>query len=304
MTVDEELARRERMWQRLLAGSPDRHASTATLETAGIRPANTGQGIFRDIEHTKALAAAGVTLTLLDTGSVYDDAFDDDAGEYHFPRTARGSRDQNEVDATKNARRLRLPVFVVLRGRTESLREVRRGWVESWDDARQVFLVSFSDMPAPTPTEDPEFTLISGMRGRRLATIGSRPGQARFRYSTLLRCGGECAACGLQVEVLLDAAHLCGVEEGGSDDARNGIALCRNHHRAFDRQLFGIDPVSLALVGRASATLTEIGATRAKLTPGRAPHADALAWTWARFLCSFRLARRRGESRCAGADGI
>ena len=31
------------------------------------------------------------------------------------------------------------------------------------------------------------------------------------------------------------------VADGGSDDVRNGICLCANHHRLFDKKLIQID---------------------------------------------------------------
>jgi hypothetical protein len=170
---------RENIWQTFLEMAPDRNATTSILGAAGIRPLKTGQGIFRDHANTSTLAPEGVTLTLLDTGTTYDDAFDDDAGEYHYPATRRGgSRDDNEINATKNAYRFGLPVFVILRGASAATREVRRGWIETWDDDRRVFLVSFLEPreqgAATQPVLEP-FALASGPRTRRDSTVAQRP---------------------------------------------------------------------------------------------------------------------------------
>jgi putative restriction endonuclease len=48
-----------------------------------------------------------------------------------------------------------------------------------------------------------------------------------------------CAVCGSQLESPdgnpeVEAAHIYPHSEGGSDDIRNGIALCKFHHWAFD----------------------------------------------------------------------
>jgi len=50
-----------------------------------------------------------------------------------------------EVEATKNAARLGIPIFVILPGETNQTRRVRLGWVEDWDDEASLFLVLFGD---------------------------------------------------------------------------------------------------------------------------------------------------------------
>lgn len=66
--------------------------------------------------------------------------------------------------------------------------------------------------------------------------------KVRFKaFSELVKRVYEntCAVCGSQRESPdghpeVDAAHICPPPEGGSDDIRNGIALCKLHHWAFD----------------------------------------------------------------------
>jgi hypothetical protein len=42
---------------------------------------------------------------------------------------------------------------------------------------------------------------------------------------------------------LIEAAHVYPVSAPGStDDSWNGLALCRNHHAAFDRHLIWVNP--------------------------------------------------------------
>jgi hypothetical protein len=50
-----------------------------------------------------------------------------------------------------------------------------------------------------------------------------------------------CAVCRLRHEELLDAAHI--LPDGhprGEPVVRNGLALCKLHHAAFDRHILGI----------------------------------------------------------------
>ncbi|MHC8403746.1 HNH endonuclease [Pseudomonas sp. TMB3-21] len=67
-----------------------------------------------------------------------------------------------------------------------------------------------------------------------------------FREKVLKLYNYKCAACrkGLTCPTGLrevDAAHIIPRSYAGANDARNGIALCKAHHWAFDRGLFWID---------------------------------------------------------------
>lgn len=66
---------------------------------------------------------------------------------YHYPRTQRLGRDASEIEATKNAATMHLPVFVITPGSRETLRTVVRGEVAGWDDDLEVFRVRFVDGP-------------------------------------------------------------------------------------------------------------------------------------------------------------
>lgn len=52
----------------------------------------------------------------------------------------------------------------------------------------------------------------------------------------------SCAVCDLPHAQLLEAAHIIpDAEESGAPEVSNGLALCRVHHTAYDRNLIGID---------------------------------------------------------------
>jgi len=56
----------------------------------------------------------GVTVSVLHTGSSYPDDLANDGVIYHYPTTSRPpGRGASEIEATKEAARLRLPIFVV-----------------------------------------------------------------------------------------------------------------------------------------------------------------------------------------------
>ncbi len=80
---------------------------------------------------------------------------------------------------------------------------------------------------------------------------------------------------------MLEAAHVVPKEANGSDDPRNGLALCVLHHRMFDAALFGIEPDSLMLTAFNGYSLTDLRITRGSIRHLEAgPHKDALRWRW------------------------
>lgn len=67
--------------------------------------------------------------------------------------------------------------------------------------------------------------------------------QAKFRTLVLNAYSETCAICRLRgFPDLLDAAHIQGDAAQGSARVSNGLALCKIHHAAFDRNVLGIRP--------------------------------------------------------------
>jgi hypothetical protein len=229
--------------------------------------------------------ANGITVGLLHTGQDYADELSTDGVLYHYPRTGRPpGRDRSEVVATKAAWRLRLPVFVVTPGDPPSSRNVHKGWIEGWVDDAEVFLVTFAEDPPPEPPSDEgesPFVLDTEIT-RSSRSVVSRPNQQRFKFAVLKLYGPACAVCDLAVTDLLQAAHLRGKAERGSDDPRNGLVLCALHHVAYDRGLFAIEPTSQDVRVLPNGP----DAARLRLTRGslhhlpRMPHHEALVYAW------------------------
>lgn len=282
--VTGERERREEMWAALSAAGDPSNVTNAHIAKAGVRPGNTGQGIFRDHTTTRPVAPPeGVTVALLAVDDAYSDAFDETGGIYHYPATKRGGRDDGEIEATKNAWRLRLPLFVITPGRDTGRRRVRKAWIEDFDDEARQFLVTFGrEQPEvrhePSADDDEPIELIV-KRPVKLVTAKARPGQARFRFNVFKRYGAACALCAVTAEALLEAVHIVPVEVGGTDDPRNALVMCRNHHRAFDAELIRFDPKSLNVVAADGGDLAALGVQRmnlAHLPAAVAP--EALKW--------------------------
>lgn len=79
---------------------------------------------------------------------------------------------------------------------------------------------------------------------KRRAVVGQivrRYRAADFRKRVLGAYEHRCAMCGVQLE-LIDAAHIIPVAAPTStDETKNGIALCKLHHEAYDRNLISFD---------------------------------------------------------------
>lgn len=75
------------------------------------------------------------------------------------------------------------------------------------------------------------------------ATVRQRVHQRSFRERVLRAYQERCALCRLRHQELLDAAHIIpDTEPDGEPLVENGLALCKLHHAAFDRQFLGIRP--------------------------------------------------------------
>ena len=73
--------------------------------------------------------------------------------------------------------------------------------------------------------------------------------QRAFRERVLLAYRNQCALCRLRHSELLDAAHIVpDAEPEGDPVVRNGIALCRLHHAAFDRFFLAVRPDGIIVV--------------------------------------------------------
>lgn len=62
-----------------------------------------------------------------------------------------------------------------------------------------------------------------------------------FRQRILERYANRCAICRCEAEEILEAAHIQGFALTGNNDVENGICLCANHHKMFDRDLIKIN---------------------------------------------------------------
>ncbi len=282
--LDYERDRRAEMERQLLAQNGSMEQAPASLVNE-LRFYRGGRGIYFDKENTDGVADPGVTVGVLHTGQHYDDDLSASGVIYHYPVTEQPGRDASEIEATKQAQRLQLPVFVIVE--RSGARDVQKGWVLEWDDRQQAFLIEFSDeVPTDAFTDqdlDDEPFQATEKKVRSTTQAKVRRGSDKFRFAVLQRSGSRCGACDIADSRLLEAAHVIPYEDDGVDEARNGLPLCPTHHRAFDKKLLLLSPGSFEWVAQEGSglALADLLVTRRDLSHlDNAPHPDAIKWRW------------------------
>lgn len=284
MTIQTEIERRIQMWQSLTSFGDTNAISASVVRSLGFF---SGQaGIYRDVKMTHSLTkdGAGIAVSLFPSNKHYSNEYSETELIYHYPSTNRaGSTDINEIQSVKNAGLLGIPIFII--SLIGNYRKVKIGRVASWDDITKTFLILIdqnSPVKTKLETDDPsEFKGFDKKGTHTTATTRTRPGQIKFKFNVIKRYGSICAVCNLNISELLEAAHIISKKFNGSDDPRNGLILCANHHAAFDSNLFGVNPDTLEIVVSPIYSKETLGITRDNINHlPLQPHIEALQWKW------------------------
>ena len=125
---------------------------------------------------------------------------------------------------------------------------VRSGWavpiypvfVVADDPIRQVFTI---DLTRSYEISAPDQVTFEDERRYGASVVVQRLHQPLFRARVMHAYENRCAICRLRHLELLDAAHIIrDRDERGFAHVTNGLALCKLHHAAYDRNLLGIRP--------------------------------------------------------------
>ena len=110
-----------------------------------------------------------------------------------------------------------------------------------WEEPeRQQFVI---DPDAARGLVSPDLPVTEHVRRYILRETTQRLHQPVFRATVLRAYETRCAVCALRHGQLLDAAHIVpDREEAGIAAVRNGLALCKIHHAAYDSSVLGIRP--------------------------------------------------------------
>ena len=151
--ASQERRRRKDLWRQLQPTAAGRAiAPTGTVRE--LRIYTTGRGIFADRAKTRQTTGdpRGATVSVRHTGRHYPDDLTAHDITYHYPETKNASTDEMEIEATKAAGELGLPIFVVLDGERDRWREIRPAWVTGWDDTEGIFRMQFGSIEVPLPS--------------------------------------------------------------------------------------------------------------------------------------------------------
>ena len=148
---------------------------------------------------------------------------------------------------------------------------------------------------------------LLGPISNRPSTISNRPSASlhedeleygrspAFRRKILEIYDHQCAACGLRIKLptardvsFIDAAHLIPFADSHNDHPTNGLALCKNHHWAMDRNIIAPGPdhhwhISRFVDPRRSngeEELKELSGNSVLLPQDPAFHPDATGLQW------------------------
>jgi hypothetical protein len=207
-------------------------------------------GVWVDKTRTREFAQEGVAVGLLHTGRHYDDDIDESGVLYHYPTTQRqGSRDNNEIQAIKNAKTLKLPIFVI---RNLGVRKkIDLAWLDDFDDQLRICVLTFHGVnpDANTYRSPVEISTLPLFGPRKKSTVEVLRAERDplFKFNILKRFQGTCLVTEINVTEMLDAAHIIPVASGGTESSENGMLLSASAHRALDSGLWAINPSTLQI---------------------------------------------------------
>ncbi len=178
----------------------------------------------------------------------YDDGFGPDGLlSYRY----RGSNpDHSDNRGLREAMQLRIPLIYFHRIVPGQYLAAWPVFIVGDDPARLTFQVEIDDAGYAAYDLAREWSRGSvaeaGAEARRAyvtRTFQQRVHQRGFRVRVSRAYREQCALCRLRHEELLDAAHIIpDGEPDGEPVVPNGLALCKLHHAAFDRQFLAVRP--------------------------------------------------------------
>ncbi|QCQ90475.1 HNH endonuclease [Rhodococcus sp. SGAir0479] len=203
--------------------------------------------MFRLVDPTRGIRKPrelGAALSIMTTYRAAGAArpYEDEVGGDGFLRYKWSGTDPEHMDnrGLRAAMNLQVPLiwfFGVGVGRYQPIYPVYL--VDEEPDKHQ-FVVAID---ASRDLRRPESRVEETLRRYVVAETKRRLHQPVFRAAVMRAYETRCAVCALAHGELLDAAHIVpDGDELGIASVRNGLALCKIHHAAYDVRILGISP--------------------------------------------------------------
>jgi putative restriction endonuclease len=167
--------------------------------------------------------------------------YEDDIGTDGFVRYKYRGTDPNHSDnrALREAMRRRLPLIYFVGIASGVYYAQYPVWIVGEDRSRLEFTVAVDEAQRGLASTD----LAWAETGYVLRLTRQRLHQPVFRTRVLRAYDDTCAMCRLRHAELLDAAHILpDTHPRGLPVVPNGLALCKIHHAAYDKNIVGIRP--------------------------------------------------------------
>lgn len=192
----------------------------------------------------------------------------------------------------RRAAELRMPIIYFRSIRSAAFIADYPVYVTDMPDERAVLLAIGEDLQAfgdPSTMSEVQRSYVERITRQRLH-------QPLFRAQVMFAYERRCAVCSLRHADLLDAAHIIpDHHDEGAPVVRNGVALCKIHHAAYDRDFLGLSPdyiihINTDLMLEVDGPMLKYGIQAMDKRPlhvparsGDRPDRDRLAVRWEEF---------------------
>jgi putative restriction endonuclease len=166
-----------------------------------------------------------------------DEEGPDGLHRYKLRRDQRGTRENESLRAALRDQVPLIWFYGVAPGVFNAIFPV---WLSAEEPAQDQFVLALTnDQRSVRPNSPVE----ESFRRYLIAETKRRLHQPVFASQVMLAYETRCAVCRIGHRELLDAAHIIpDSDPRGLPIVRNGMALCKIHHAAYDRNILGIRP--------------------------------------------------------------
>jgi putative restriction endonuclease len=196
-----------------------------------------GRGIRKPVGWNAALS---ITTAAPKSGQSRPYADDEGPDGLHRYKLRRDQRGTAENEGLRTAMRLQLPMTWLYGLKPGIFNAISPVYLIAEEPDQDQFVLALTDEQR---TVQPGSAVETMLRRYLISETKRRLHQPVFASQVMLAYDTKCAVCALAHRELLDAAHIMPDSDPlGLPVVQNGLALCKIHHAAYDRNILGIRP--------------------------------------------------------------